>query len=59
MANHTPHHDDEKRAVQRTPVEARQGSRNRANLRVLILSFGIAVLVLAILYLSFSPSSYE
>jgi len=55
MADHKFHRDNEEEAVRRTPVEARQGSRNRANLRVLILSFGIAFVILAILYLIFFP----
>jgi hypothetical protein len=34
----------------KTTVEARQGDRRRMNLRVLLISFALAVVVLAALY---------
>jgi hypothetical protein len=39
--------------IERTTVEARQGDRRRLNLRVLATSLGAAVVVLALIYLTF------
>ena len=55
MTEHRPDVEEEE-PVERTPVEARQGSRNRLNLRVLVLSLGFAFLILALLYLFFFPT---
>lgn len=50
-------HGDEEEPITRTTVEARQGSRRRANLRVLIVSLGLALLILAGLYFLYFPVS--
>lgn len=55
----TQHSDEQEKPVERTTVEARQGSRNRLNLRVLVVSFGFAFLILALLYFLFFPSALD
>ena len=52
MAEHH-NNDTEEKPITRTTIEARQGGRRLENLRVLIVSFGVAFLVLAGLYLFF------
>ncbi|MGB3720985.1 MAG: hypothetical protein WBB38_15570 [Hyphomicrobiaceae bacterium] len=52
-----PGRDEE--AVERTTVDARQGSRNRGNLRVLVVSLGFAALILALIYFLFFPSGLD
>jgi len=47
--------DHGERPTERTAVEARQGGRTRLNLRVLVWSTVIAILVLAALYFVFFP----
>ena len=47
--------DDDETPTERTTVEARQGSRSRANLRVLVASTLVAVLILGALYFVFFP----
>ena len=47
--------DDDEAPTERTTVEARQGGRSRTNLRVLISSTLIAVLILGALYFAFFP----
>lgn len=47
--------DEEEAPIKRTPVEARQGGRSRLNLRVLVLSLGIVVVILVALYLLYFP----
>lgn len=42
--------EDHETPETRTTVEARQGDRRRMNLRVLLISFVLAVVVLAALY---------
>ncbi len=42
-------------STERTTVEARQGGRSRSNLRVLVWSTLIAIVVLAALYFVFFP----
>lgn len=47
--------DNDESPTERTTVEARQGSRTRSNLRVLIGSTLMAILVLSALYFVFFP----
>ena len=44
---------DDERPIKRSTVEARQGSRTKANLRVLVFSLVFAFAILAVLYLVF------
>ena len=54
MAEHNDH-DREEPPIRRTPVEARQGGRSLTNLRVLLSSTVIALVLLAILYFVYFP----
>nr|PZN85013.1 MAG: hypothetical protein DIU57_07520 [Pseudomonadota bacterium] len=45
----------EEEPITRTPVQARQGGRSHLNLHVLILSLGLAFIILAGIYLLFFP----
>ena len=41
--------------IKRTTEQSRQGSRTRLNLRVLVFSLAVAVIVLSAIYLLFFP----
>lgn len=57
MEDHEEPRDEDEAPIRRTPVEARQGGRSHLNLRVLVLSLAISVVILAAIYLLFFPIS--
>lgn len=42
--------------TKKSDVKARQGSRNRLNLRVLVMSLSAAIVMLTVLYFLFFPT---